>query len=119
MTMYNSDITQGDVAPDTQKAVAIISHLGGVFFSWLVPLIAFLIYPGHRSPWLGRHTKEALNFQITLFIGYIVGGILTLVLVGFVILFALWLYSIIAAIMASIAASRGEDYRYPFSIRIL
>lgn len=81
-------------------------------------LIAFLVYPPERSPWLGRHTKEALNFQIMLFLGYIIGGVLTIVLVGFVIIAALWLYSIIAAIMASMAASRGENYRYPLNVRL-
>lgn len=109
----------GDTDFETQKIVAIVAHLGGVFLSWLVPLATFLMFPEARNPWLGRHNKEALNFQITLFIGYLVSSLLTVVLIGFVMLFALWIYSLVGAIMASMAASRGEDYRYPWSIRLI
>jgi uncharacterized Tic20 family protein len=73
-----------------------------------------------------RHAVEALNFNLSVMLYAIVLGALTFVLlfvlVGvllvplFVVLLAGW---IIFAIVATVAASRGEEYRYPLTIRFV
>lgn len=93
-------------------------HLGGVFLSWLVPLVLWLVFR-QRSRMLDDHGKEALNFQITLFIAYVVGMITTFILIGFLILFLAWLLSIIFSIMAAVAAYDRRPFRYPISIRFI
>lgn len=93
-------------------------HLGGLVVSWLAPLVIWLVCR-ERSQALDQHGKEALNFQITLFIAYVVGGILSIVLVGFLIIFAAWICALIFGIMGAIAAYNRQPYRYPLSIRLI
>lgn len=111
----------GAVAPLTpgeERGWSVGAHLGGVFLSFLVPLIVWLVFR-ERSPFLDHHGKEALNFQITLFIGYVIGWITAFILIGFLILPAVWVCAVVFSIIASIAANRGEYYKYPVSIRLV
>ena len=63
--------------------------------------------------------REALNFQITFTIALMASVFLVLVYVGLFLLAILGIVDLILIIMASSAASRGEHYRYPFSIKFL
>jgi uncharacterized protein len=101
-----------------EKVWAILAHLGGVFFSWLVPLVIMLVMPKEKSPYAHDQAKEAFNFQVTLFIGYLISGILMFVLIGFVTVAILYVYSLVYAIIAAIKVSEGQNFRYPFALRI-
>jgi uncharacterized Tic20 family protein len=70
-------------------------------------------------PFAAEHAKEALNFNITVGIAGIVAGILTLVLIGFLLLPLLLIAWVALTIMAGIAANKGEHYRYPFTLRLV
>ena len=94
--------------------MAMLAHLLGLLVSWVGPLIIYLIKKD-ESPYVRDQAAEALNFQITVFIGYIIAGILTIVLIGIVLLPIVWIGSLIFQIQAAIAANRGENYRYPLS----
>jgi uncharacterized protein len=63
--------------------------------------------------------KEALNFQISMTIYYVIAGILMLVLIGIVLLVILGLFSLIMTIIAMLKANNGERYRYPLAIRLI
>jgi len=65
------------------------------------------------------HTATALNFQLTLLIAYVVGVITALLLVGYLIMLAAWVASIVFGIMAAIAANKGEFYTYPMAIKFV
>jgi uncharacterized Tic20 family protein len=106
------------VAPSEERTWAIFAHLGGVFLSFLVPLIIWLVYR-ERSQYLDDQGKEALNFQITLAIGYVASILLMFIVIGFFTFFAVWACSIIFSIMGAVACSRQEWYRYPISIRFI
>ncbi|QHC55735.1 DUF4870 domain-containing protein [Rathayibacter tanaceti] len=101
--------------PADEKTWAIVTHLVGIFFSFLPSLIVYLVFKG-RGPFLEAHAKSALNFQLTMLICYIAGTILTAVFVGFLVLFAVPILVLIFAIIASVRASAGEYYSYPLSI---
>ena len=96
----------------------MISHLGGVFVSFLVPLTIWLVFRG-RGAYLEHQAKEALNFQITLVLAYVVGWVLFFVGIGVIIVIAAWLGGIVLAILAAVAASEGEPYRYPVNLRLV
>ncbi len=93
-------------------------HLGGVFVSWLVPLVVWLLFR-ERSPMIDDHGKETLNWQITLFIGYVIGYALMFVLIGFVIVPLIFLIALIFGILGAIAAYNRRPFRYPFNIRFI
>jgi uncharacterized protein len=104
--------------PDEEKMWAIGAHLGGIILGFIAPLVIWLVHKD-RSRFLDRQGKEALNFQITLLIGYVVSLVLTLVLIGLVLFFVVWLGGIVLMLLASIKAANFEDYRYPVNIRLI
>lgn len=104
--------------PSDEKLWATLIHIGGILFGFLPALIGYLVLKD-RGPFIRAHTATALNFQITILIAYVVGGILTLVLVGFLVLFAAWILTIVFGIMAALAANKGEYYTYPLTIKFI
>ncbi|WP_418276522.1 DUF4870 domain-containing protein [Isoptericola jiangsuensis] len=106
------------VTPSEERTWAIFAHLGGVFLSFLVPLIIWLVYR-ERSRYLDDQGKEALNFQITLLIGYLASFVLMFVFIGFITVWVVWVCSVVFGILAAIACSRQEWYRYPLNIRFI
>jgi uncharacterized Tic20 family protein len=107
-----------EMSPSDQRMWAMLAHLGGILFGFLAPLIVFLVQKD-RGAYVNDQSKEALNFQITLLIAYVVGSVLSIIFVGLLILFAAWIAAIVFGIMAGLAANKGENYRYPFNIRMV
>ncbi|WP_188196472.1 DUF4870 domain-containing protein [Nonomuraea sp. SYSU D8015] len=98
--------------------MAMLSHLLGLLVSWIGPLIIYLMKKD-ESPYVRDQAAEALNFQITMFIGYIVSGILMIVFIGALLFPVIWILSLIFHIQAALAANQGQNYRYPFAIRLV
>ncbi|MGV8965295.1 MAG: DUF4870 domain-containing protein [Cellulomonas sp.] len=101
-----------------QRLWAVLSHIGGVFVSFLVPLVVWLVFKG-RGAFVEDQSKEALNFQITLAIAYAVGAITAIFIVGIVILLAAFVCAIVFGIIAAVQSSQGVLYRYPICIRFI
>ena len=98
------------------------SALLGIFFHFLGhligPLVVWLAKRGDSAE-IDAHGKESLNFQISMFIYDAIAGLLCFILIGIPILFALWILNTVLVIIASIKASEGQLYRYPFTIRLI
>ncbi|UFS60749.1 DUF4870 domain-containing protein [Subtercola endophyticus] len=103
---------QAPLSPSDQRLWATLIHIGGIIFGFLPPLIGYLVLKD-RGEFIQEHTKTALNFQLTILIAYIVGSILSIVLIGVFILIAAWIIDIIFSIIAALAANKGELYTYP------
>lgn len=104
--------------PSDEKLWATVIHILGIFFSFLPALIGYLVLKD-RGPFIRQHSTTALNFQLTMLIAYIIGVITTFILIGVIILLAVWVVTIIFSIMAAIAANKGEAYTYPLSIKFI
>lgn len=109
---------------DEERRWIMLAHLGGLL-SFVGPLIVWLIYRD-RSDAVDREAKEALNAQITYAAAalalYVIGGILALVVIGFVIIIAASLVQLAAFIIAIVAGVRANTtgrYRYPLTFRFL
>ncbi|WP_425569254.1 DUF4870 domain-containing protein [Nonomuraea salmonea] len=100
------------------NSMAMLAHLLGLLVSWIGPLIIYVMRKD-QSPYVRDQAAEALNFQITMFIGYIVSAFLMLLFIGFLLLPAVFVVSLIFHIQAAMATYRGERYRYPISIRLI
>ena len=105
---------------------ASFAHLGGIL-SFLPSLIIWLVFKD-RGRFTDVEAKEALNFQITLVIGYIAINIISvfLALVTFgiggvfsLLAWVLWAVGVIFSILGFMKAKDGEHYRYPFAIRLI
>ncbi|KAB8195761.1 DUF4870 domain-containing protein [Nonomuraea phyllanthi] len=98
--------------------MAMLAHLLGLLASWLGPLIIYLMKKD-QAPYVRDQAAEALNFQITMFIGYVLAGILVIVFIGALLLPVVWILSLIFHIQAAMATNKGQKYRYPFAIRLI
>jgi len=96
---------------------ASFAHLGGIL-GFLPSLIIWLVFKD-RGSFTNNEAKEALNFQITVVAAYIVGAILSVIVVGFLITIAAAIISIILSVVAFTKAKDGITYRYPFAIRLI
>jgi len=96
---------------------ASFAHLGGII-GFIPSLIIWLVFKD-RGAFTNSEAKEALNFQITIVIAYVVGSILSIVGIGLLISLAAWVVSIIFSILGFLKAKDGIAYRYPFAIRLI
>ncbi|PTR26397.1 hypothetical protein C8J98_110127 [Luteibacter sp. OK325] len=102
------------------KNLAMLTHLSGILFSIIVPLIVWLINKDKADKaYLITESKEALNFQITVLLGYVICWILTIILIGAFLHILLWILNIAFCIIAAVKVSQTGSYRYPFALRLI
>lgn len=107
------------VPSNDDKNLATITHLAGTIFSFIPALLVWLLKKDSNT-YLADQAKEALNFQITVAIAmFVCGSILSWVLIGLMIMPIVWLANIVFCIIAAIATSKGETYRYPLCLRLI
>ncbi len=111
------------MSPDAERNWAVAAHLSSfaaayVALGFLGPLVCMLLIRD-RSPFARRHAVEALNFNLSWLIYLVVSAVLIFIVVGFVLLAALGIAYLVLVIMGSVAASRGEEFRYPLTIRMV
>ncbi|MFZ4895731.1 DUF4870 domain-containing protein [Plantibacter sp. Mn2098] len=118
---YASAPGSNQLSPSDEKLWATLIHVGGAVFvftsiaAWLPSLIGYLVLKD-RGPFIRSHTQAALNFQLTMIIALIVGWITTLIFIGWIIVPAVAIVTVVFSIIAAIKANRGELYTYPLSI---
>lgn len=82
------------------------------------PLIVWLIKKD-EIPFAGDQAKESLNFQITWTIVALLLSWTICIGIGIVILPAIWVFTVIMAIVGAVKANNGEWYRYPLTLRLV
>ena len=97
---------------------ALVGFLGNGVGFIVGPLLVWLL-KRDTHPFIDEQGKEALNFQITMFIAMLVSALLILVLVGIALLAILGVLEIVFPIIAAFRANKGESYRYPLTIRFI
>jgi|SRR5450756_100802 len=111
----------GPAAPlsdSDQRLWATLAHIGPIILSFIAPLVIWLVFK-ERGRYVEDQSKEALNFQITLAITYIVSLFLMIIVIGFVTFAIAWICAIVFGIIAAMAANKGEAYRYPVTLRLV
>jgi uncharacterized Tic20 family protein len=99
------------------KQYAGLAHLLGIL--GIIPsLIIYLVFKD-RGAKTNVEGKEALNFQITMLGLEIIGYILVVILIGFLIIPAVYVVRIIFSIIGFMKVNEGGSYRYPFAIRLI
>jgi uncharacterized Tic20 family protein len=106
------------MSADEERTWSLVAHIGTIVLGFIAPLIVLLV-KGEQSPTVRANAIESLNFQITVTIGYVISSILMVVLIGFVTFFAIWALALVLAIMATMAAGKGQAYKYPFALRLI
>ena len=105
-------------ASANDRNIAVLTHLGGIFFGLIPALIVWLLKK-EDSAFVGDQAREALNFQVTVLLGYVGAWILAWLLVGLVLLPLIYVGNLILCIVAAVKVSKGENYQYPFALRLI
>jgi uncharacterized Tic20 family protein len=107
-------------APADQRTLSLVAHLLGIFTGFIGALIIWLVNKDDpQKGFVTDQAKEALNFQITVAIAYIVSTILVVVMIGALLLTLVWIANLVLCILAAVKANNGEAYRYPFTLRLI
>lgn len=109
--------TWGMMAHLSAMLAAILTGFLGGFIG---PLIVWLVKK-NEHPFVDDQGKEALNFQLTLLIAYVIAIGIVMVSCGvlFFVYFVPILLQFIFGIIGAMKANEGIYYRYPFNIRLI
>ena len=117
---------------DDPVTMSTLCHLSA-FASFIVPLgniigplVIWLLRKDHLSA-VDKHGKAALNFNISITLYGLIGVVISLplifILIGIPLLFAviagLFIWWLVATVMAAVKAGNGEFWDYPLTIRFL
>lgn len=104
---------------------SVLVHLAGLC-AYVLPglggiLITFLIWYLRKdnSKEVDIQGREALNFEIAVFIYAAIAGALTVILVGFLLLPMVIIFHIVFSVIAAKNAKEGRYYRYPAIFRLI
>ena len=123
-TLSHDDVSHdpapaADIAPaglaSNDRTLAAAGHLAALVAalatSWFAgiagaaaALVVWLLVR-NSSSFAAAHAKEALNFQITVLIGYVICWILAFVIIGAFLTPLLWLFNLVFCIIAAIRVS--------------
>jgi uncharacterized Tic20 family protein len=118
--------TGAALTAEQDRLWASLAHLGGIL-GFLPALVIWLVFKD-RGPFTDQQGKEALNFQLTLLIGYVVINVLSTILALFTfgllgglgsLGWVLWLIGAIFSVLGYLDARTGKPYRYPFALRLI
>lgn len=101
---------------------ALIGLAGNGIGFFLGPLIVWALKKD-AHPYIDRHGKEAMNFQLSVIIAGAVAVALAFTIVGILIAIPLLILvavmAVVFPIVAAIRVNDGHDYRYPLSWRLI
>ena len=114
-TLLGRDESPSVPPTSDEKTLALISHIVTLVSQFIAPLIIYLVKKDESS-FVAAHAKESLNFQLTVLIICI---LLIVTVIGILLLWIVGIYVFVLVIIATIRASEGKLYRYPFTIRFI
>jgi uncharacterized Tic20 family protein len=109
------------VLSETERNWAMFCHLSafaGFFFPFggiIGPLICWLSRKD-ESTWVNENGKASMNFQLSILLYFVLVIPLCFILIGIPIAIAIGTLKIVCIIIASVRASKGEEFKYPLSI---
>jgi hypothetical protein len=125
MTEESSDVNQvseganqvSNGVSQESKNMSVMIWVGTILFGFIPGLIFYMVKKD--AEFVLTHSKEALNLSITVMIGFFIGLVLTIVLVGFLVIPVVGIYALVVCIMGAFAAYNGKPFRAPFAIRLI
>ena len=115
------------ISAQEERSWSVLAHLSmflNIFTGFLGPIAALIIWLVYkdRSRKVAFHALESMWYQIgwlvILAVGWTVTGLLTMILIGFLLIPVMAVVSVVPFVHAAYAAyrvSRDEDFRYPIA----
>jgi len=118
-------VSESAPGPDRNERLwGMACHLSGAAFVTFIPfanvLAPFVIWMLKREnrPFVDTEGEEAVNFQITMSIGLLIGFLLASIHPVFgIVLIAVAIVDLVFVLIASTKTNVGESYRYPLAFR--
>ncbi len=119
---YDPDVTSEERTYAMFMHLTLLLNLTGVGgpISFIAVLIMWMIKKD-ESPFLDDHGREAVNFQISLFVWILIFGFVGILTcgLGWLVAMGVPVLGAVGMILAAIAANKGEFYRYPMTMRFI
>lgn len=109
-------VVESEVSQES-KNLGLLLWLGTLFFGFIPGLIFYVLKK--EDGYLQLQSKEALNWSITLFLAYVVAGVLTVVAVGALLFPLIGLCHFFFCILGAVATYNGRLYRAPVALRLI
>jgi uncharacterized Tic20 family protein len=109
------------VLSETERNWAMFCHLAA-FAGFFVPFggvigpLVIWLSKRDESTWINENGKASLNFQLSMLLYMVLVVPLCLIIIGIPLLIILGTLKIIFIVIASVKASKGEEFRYPLAI---
>jgi len=109
---------QPAVPPRQQDRMwASYAHLNGIY--GLLPVLVMFVLFKDRDAYTKTEATEALNFQITALMAEIASWVLTLAVIGWLLVPAVYIARGIFSRLAYVESRNGFPYRYPVALRLI
>ena len=115
-TEKTEEVTLDNVNSESRN-LALLIWIGTIFLFSLPSLVMFLMKKG--DDYVTDQVREALNWSITAIIGWAAGWLLTLILIGPLVVWAVTICNFVFSVMGALACSKGEKYRVPLALRLI
>ncbi len=119
------DVDLHGYEPDSnERSMGMLAHLAGYaglaipFGSLLGPFLVYIL-KREESAYIEDQAREALNFQLTMTLAFLVSIALMFILVGFVTILVVGVWWLVGTAIGATKANAGEWYRYPATIRFV
>jgi uncharacterized Tic20 family protein len=73
----------------------------------------------YDMPFVAEQGVEALNFQITVAIAFVIAALLSIILIGFLLMPLIGIGALVLTVIGGIKANEGVHYQYPINWRIV
>ena len=113
----------GEPGPE-ERQWAMFAHLSALigfvipFGTIIGPLIVWQMKK-IEMPFVAEQAVEALNFQITVAIAFLISALLSVILIGFLLMPIIGIGALVLTIIAGIQANQGIHYEYPVNWRVV
>jgi uncharacterized Tic20 family protein len=109
------------VLSETERNWSMFCHLAafaGFFvpFGGIIGPLIIWLSKRDESTWINENGKASLNFQLSMLLYMFLVVPLCFILVGIPLLIVLGTLKIVFIVIASVKASKGEEFRYPLAI---
>lgn len=115
--MTNEVIKEAEELSQDSKNMGLLTWLGTLFFGFIPGLIMYLVKTDDE--YVRSQSREALNWSITAFLAYIVAFVLSFIVIGVLLFPIIGICHLVFCIMGAVATSKGNDFRVPFTLRLI
>jgi uncharacterized Tic20 family protein len=120
----NESATGGGEPSAEERQWAMFAHLAALsgfvipFGTIIGPLVVWQMKK-EQMPFVAEQGREALNFQITVGIAFLVSALLSVIIIGFLLMPIIGIGALILTIIAGLQANQGNHYEYPVNWRLV